>query len=142
MTEDLDRRQPPSAGALNLDHVAHFVPDGEAASTALAQLGFTLTPFSLQQHRTGEGDALVAAGTGNRCVMLRSGYIEFLTPVADTPLAAQLRTSIARHVGVHLIAFGTVAPESDHARLAAMQSGEPPERSRTDHRRPSQSPDS
>ena len=57
------------------------------------------------------------AGTGNRCVMLRAGYIEFLTPVADTPLAAQLRTAIARYVGVHLIAFGTSDPQSDHARL-------------------------
>lgn len=112
-------QQQPGAGALNLDHVAHFVPDADAASTALEKLGFTLTPFSLQQQRDQGAAATVAAGTGNRCVMLRRGYLEFLTPVADTPLAAQLRAAIARYIGVHLIAFGTAAPAADHARLVA-----------------------
>lgn len=116
MHEIADRQLPP-AGNISLDHVAHFVPDVEAASDALVRLGFTPTPFSLQSHRLHPDDPLVPAGTGNRCVMLRAGYIEFLTPVADTPAAAQLRTAIARYVGVHLIAFGTSDAQSDHARL-------------------------
>ena len=99
-------RQLPPAGKISLDHVAHFVPEVDAASDALVRFGFTLTPFSPQSHRLQPDGPLVPAGTGNRCVMLRAGYIEFLTPVADTPLAAQLRTAIARYVGVHLIAFG------------------------------------
>ncbi|HTP95701.1 MAG TPA: VOC family protein [Burkholderiales bacterium] len=113
------QRQQPSPGALNLDHVAHFVPDADAASAALEQLGFTLTPFSVQQHRTEANGPLVPAGTGNRCVMLKRGYVEILTPLADTPNAAQLRAAIARYTGVHLVAFGTVDPQADHARLAA-----------------------
>ena len=36
----------------------------------------------------------------------------------DTPVANQLRNAIERYTGVHLIAFGTSAPEADHARLA------------------------
>jgi hypothetical protein len=109
----------PPAGALNVDHVAHFVPDMDAASAALERLGFTPTPFSAQSHRLSADGPLVPAGTGNRCVMLESGYLEFLTPTGDTPVADQLRAAISRYVGVHLIAFGTGAPQDDHARLAA-----------------------
>lgn len=113
------RAQLPEPGELNLDHVAHFVPDPEAARKALERLGFTVTPFSEQQHRTEADGPLVPAGTGNRCVMFRRGYVEFLSPIADTPLAAQLNAAIARYVGVHLVAFGTQDPDGDHARLAA-----------------------
>ncbi len=111
--------QVPAAGALNVDHVAHFVPDRAAAAAALARLGFTTTPFSEQFHRLQADGPLVPAGTGNRCVMLREGYLEFLTPFMDTPVAGQLRDAIARYTGVHLIAYGTADAEADHARLSA-----------------------
>jgi hypothetical protein len=110
--------QVPAVDNLNLDHVAHFVPHVDAASSALEKLGFTLTPFSAQSHRAEPGGPLVPAGTGNRCMMLQHGYLEFLTPTADTQIANQLRTAIKRYTGAHLIAFGTAAPEADHARLA------------------------
>jgi len=100
-----------------LDHVAHFVPHVDSASSGLKKLGFTLTPFSEQSHRAEPGGPLVPAGSGNRCVMLREGYLEFLTPTGDTPVASQLRSSIKRYTGVHLVAFGTAAPEVDHVRL-------------------------
>jgi hypothetical protein len=111
-------KQVPAPGEITLDHVAHFVPDIDRAGRALERLGFTLTPFSAQSHRTDPTGPLIPAGTGNRCVMLESGYLEFLTPTGDTALAAQLRGAIERYVGVHLIAFGTAAPETDHARLS------------------------
>lgn len=110
--------QPPSPGKLNIDHVAHFVPHIDAASAALEQAGFTLTPFSEQSHRLEPGGPLTPAGAGNRCVMLREGYLEFLTPTGDTAIAQQLRNAIQRYTGLHLIALGTVAPDADHARLA------------------------
>ncbi|MEK6592240.1 MAG: VOC family protein [Pseudomonadota bacterium] len=109
--------QVPATGKLNVDHVAHFVPHIDTASAALEHTGFTLTPFSAQSHRPEPGGPLVAAGTGNRCVMLKRGYLEFLTPTGDTPVANQLRKAIQRYVGVHLVAFGTSAAERDHARL-------------------------
>src|SRR3954464_5830081 len=109
--------QVPPAGSLNLDHVAHFVPHIDAASAIFERLGFTLTPFSAQSHRLDPKGPLVPAGTGNRCVMLERGYIEFLTPTGDTPLAEQLRAAMRRYIGVHLIAFGTGAAAVDHARL-------------------------
>lgn len=116
-TSSADHYQVPAAGALNVDHVAHFVPHADAASAALEKVGFTLTPFSAQSHRTEPGGPLMPAGTGNRCAMLQRGYLEFLTPTGDTQIAHQLRSAIQRYVGPHLIAFGTAAPETDHARL-------------------------
>src|SRR4051812_29042624 len=117
LSDDIARAQPPRPSELNLDHIAHFVPDVDAASAALESLGFTLTPYSPQSHRLAPGAPLVPAGTGNRCMMFERGYVEFLTPTAATPLAEQLRDAMRRYVGVHLVAFGTSAPGADHARL-------------------------
>jgi hypothetical protein len=111
--------QVPPSGALNLDHVASFVPDREACHRALVALGFAPAPFSLQYHRLSPKADLTPAGTGNHCVMLRHGYLEYLVPVGDTPVAAQLRASIDRYVGVHSIVFGSGAARADHDRLQA-----------------------
>ena len=110
--------QVPTPGELTLDHISHFVPDMGAASRALERLGFTLTPFSEQSHRLIADGPLVPAGTGNRCIMLERGYLEFLTAFGDSPIADQLRAGMRRYVGIHLIAFGTAAPELDHSRLS------------------------
>lgn len=110
--------QRPAPGALVLDHIAHWVPDREAAEAELRRLGFAPTPFSEQFTRPRPDAAPIAAGTGNHCAMLDLGYLEFLAPIGDTPNAASLRAGMARYTGAHLIAFGTVAPEIDHARLA------------------------
>ena len=114
--EEVIAQNTPAPGTLNLDHVAHFVPDMDAASSALDELGFVLTPFSPQSNRNEKGEA-VPAGTANRVAMLERGYFEILTPIADTPLAKQLRDAMAHHMGQHLIAFGTPAAAEDHARL-------------------------
>jgi hypothetical protein len=114
---DTAASQVPPAGSLNLDHLSHFVPDMDEASAALEHLGFTPTPFSAQSHRLEPNGPLVPAGTANRCVMLKRGYLEFLTPTAETPGADQLRSAMRRYIGIHLVAFGTAAPEGDHERL-------------------------
>lgn len=105
-------RQVPPPGQLYLDHVSHFVPDLEAAGALLQALGFAVTPISAQVTQAGP------AGTSNRCVMLREGYLEFLTPTMDTPNAARMRNSMRRYRGVHLVCFGTPAADEEHARLA------------------------
>lgn len=113
------RAQRPVPGALVLDHIAHWVPDRDAAEAELRRLGFAPTPFSEQFTRAPEpGAAPVSAGTGNHCAMLDLGYLEFLAPIGDTPNAASLRAGMARYTGAHLIAFGTVDPDREHARLA------------------------
>ena len=100
-----------------LDHVGHFVPHIDEASSALEAVGFALTPFSAHFHRSEPGGPLVTAGAGNRCVMLARGYLEIVTPTGDTQHATQLRAAIKRYTGAHLVAFGTAAPEADHARI-------------------------
>ena len=114
-----DRQRPPP-GKLFLDHVSHFVPDLERASALLEQLGFAVTPLSAQVTRDGP------AGTSNRCVMLAEGYLEFLTPTANTPNAARLRKSMRRYRGVHLVCFGTPTAQEEHERLAAHDFAPPP----------------
>src|SRR5665213_2189351 len=81
--------QLPGPGEVFLDHTAFFVPAMEAAAGALERCGFRLTPFTVQTNR--EGGATVPSGTGNRCAMLRNGYLEVLTATSETPLSAQLR---------------------------------------------------
>ena len=107
--------QLPAAGEVFLDHTAFFVPAMDAAAGALERCGFRLTPFTIQTNR--EGAATVPSGTGNRCAMLRNGYLEVLTATSDTALAAQLRERVADHPGLHLLAFGTADAAAEHRRL-------------------------
>ncbi len=107
----------PRPGSLNIDHLAHFVPDREACHEALIRLGFTATPFSLQQHRAHPAAPLTPVGSGNHCVMLAQGYLEYLVPVAETEVARQLRRSMERYIGAHSIVFGTADPAADYERL-------------------------
>src|SRR5947207_4199766 len=108
-------------GAVFLDNVAHFVPEMDAAAAALERCGFRLTPFTAQTNRV-DGQP-VPAGTGNRCAMLRQGYVEILTAVAtpggNTVLARQLGERIADHVGLHLAAFSSADAAAEHRRLGS-----------------------
>lgn len=110
-------RNLPAVGEVALDHVGLFVADMAGAAEAFARLGFRLTPCSPQHHRLAPGQPLAPAGTANRLAMLAEGYIEILTPVADTPVARQLHAAVERYAGLHLIAFGADAAEA-HARLS------------------------
>src|SRR5262245_455767 len=93
-------RQLPVDDEIFLDHVGHFVRDREAASRALVHAGFAPTPVSVQVDPAG-----ALTGTGNVCAMFTRGYIEVLFKTAETPLAAELDSAMARYPGVHLAAF-------------------------------------
>lgn len=103
-------QQTPLAGQLFLDHVGWFVPDMDQASRAFEKLGFSLTPFSVHGDRDPATGELKPLGTANRLVMLEEGYLEILTLHGGVinPSVERMKTSMARHVGVHLIAM-TVA---------------------------------
>src|SRR5215813_13536688 len=75
-------RQLPLGDEIFLDHVGHFVPDPQAASDALARIGFTPTPVSVQVDPAG-----APTGSGNVCAMFARGCIEVLFQTAATPLA-------------------------------------------------------
>jgi catechol 2,3-dioxygenase-like lactoylglutathione lyase family enzyme len=108
--------QKPAAGGLVLDHLAHFVPDLDAAAAVWESLGFRVSERS--EHQV-EGKS---AGTANRCVLFERGYVEILTPTLPalpTPNAQRVRERMAKFVGVHLAAFGTPDAEAERRRLVA-----------------------
>lgn len=111
-------RQLPIGDEIFLDHVAHFVRDAKAASEALVRCGFAPTPISIQVSPDPAGGAR-PTGTGNVTVMFERGYAEILFKTADTPLARELDDAIARHAGMHLVAFAVADAAKSHQRLAA-----------------------
>ena len=112
--------QLPSEGEKFLDHIAHWVPDLDAASEPLESLGFVLTPWSEQHASARPGAPISPVGSANRCIMLRSGYLEILAPLAPTPIGRELQAGIDRYVGVHLLAFGSSDTKAEQARLEAL----------------------
>ena len=116
-----DHPQTPVGDNIFLDHVGWFVPDMETAGRQFEDLGFVLTAFVAQHNADPKGGAPTPTGTGNRCAMLRRGYLEILTASdgVDTPLAQQLNAAVARYTGIHLIAFAIDDADTAHARLEA-----------------------
>ena len=112
--------QIPSSGEKVLDHIAHWVPDLDAASETLASLGFVLTPWSEQHASPRPGAPVSPVGSANRCIMLRSGYLEVLAPLAPTPIGRELQAGIERYVGVHLLAFGSSDTKAEQSRLESL----------------------
>jgi hypothetical protein len=108
----------PRDGQIFLDHVGHFVPDACACATALEAAGFTVTPFSAQVAPDPGTGHPALTGTGNVCVMLRSGYLEFLAHTADTPIGLEFKDALARRAGLHLAAFAVPDAEARHGELA------------------------
>src|SRR5947209_8172533 len=110
-------RQLPCAEEIFLDHLAHFIPDAQAASRALARAGFAPTPISVQVNPDPDGVPR-PTGTGNITAMFARGYIEVLFKTSDTPLAREFETGLTRHPGVHLVAFAAADAAGARRRLA------------------------
>jgi hypothetical protein len=109
-------RQLPLNEEIFLDHVGHFVRDQEAAARALARAGFAPTAVSVQTNPGPDG-APQPTGTGNVTAMLMRGYVEVLFKTADTPLGREFDAALARHAGLHLVAFAVADAERAHRRL-------------------------
>ena len=94
--------------AESLDHVGVVTRDLSETASQYQRLGFALTPFA----RSADGRI------GNRCAMLRHGYIE-LTAVADASRgSATLDRFLARYAGIHIIALAIADEASELRRLA------------------------
>jgi Glyoxalase-like domain len=112
-------RQLAGLGEIFLDHIAHWVPSIDGAAAAMEKLGFVLTPYTEHTNSTAPGEPILPAGSANHCIMLREGYLELLTPTADTAIGRELRAGIERYIGVHLIAFNCADAEAQRVRLIA-----------------------
>src|SRR5262249_42757164 len=114
-------RQLPLGEEIFLDHLAHFVRDPEPAAAALARAGFAPAPLSIQSNPDPDGGPPRLTGTGNVTVMFRRGYVEILFKTSEPPVARELDAALARHAGLHLVAFAVADAAAAHARLG--QSG-------------------
>ena len=111
-------RQLPLGDEVFLDHVGYFVADMDRATQRFERLGFTVQPQNTHYNAAPDG-TLVPAGTVNRLITLRIGYLEVLAATLDTPLAAQLRRSLDRYEGLHLVALGHADVPAQETRLRA-----------------------
>jgi catechol 2,3-dioxygenase-like lactoylglutathione lyase family enzyme len=104
--------------ATALDHVGIAGPDLDALAVAYERLGFRLTPRA-QHHAPGPDLVVRPIGTGNRCAMLRQGYLELIAVIDPTLPSNTLDRFLARYHGLHIIAFAIEDPEAELARLRA-----------------------
>lgn len=98
-----------TAHALALDHIGVCARAAGPLHAAYEALGFTLTPLAQQ----------VGLGTGNRCAMLRRGYIELLAILDPGLPDAGLAGLLARFAGAHILALSMDDAAANLARLRA-----------------------
>ncbi len=106
--------------ALALDHVGIAGPDLGALGTTYERLGFALTPIARHSGRKTPEGPIVPFGTGNRCAMLRDGYVELIAVVDAESFTNSLEFSLARYAGLHILALGI---DDEEANLARMRTG-------------------
>jgi len=94
--------------AEELDHVGVVTADLNSAARAWRKLGFALT--RLARHAA-------PAGTGNRCAMLRNGYVELISVVDPARPSATLQRFLARYAGIHILSLGISDEQAALARL-------------------------
>jgi len=102
------------SGAVHLDHVGFIVADLAATALLAEQLGFTLTTRA-DHTRTDALGRSVPAGSSQRSIMLRSGYVE-LMQITDPKAGHQLAAAPTERHGLHIVAFGTGDALACHAR--------------------------
>ncbi len=111
--------QLPKPGQIFLDHVGWMVPDMAAAAVAFDNLGLPLTSLSVHGVTDPATGIRKETGTANRLAMLPTGYLEILTAHGgiENSTVGHLNASIARHIGIHLLAFTVADAEADTVRL-------------------------
>jgi hypothetical protein len=102
--------------ATTLDHVGIAGRDLAGLAAIYEGLGFTLSPFA-QHHAPGPDGVVRPIGTGNRCAMLRKGYLELIAVVDPALPSNTLDRFLARYEGLHILAFGIADAEAELARL-------------------------
>ena len=105
--------------ALSLGHVGIAGPDLTALAAAFERLGFALTPIARHSGRRTPDGPVVPFGTGNRCAMLRAGYLELIVIVDPQFFTNSLEFSLARYAGIHIVALGMDDEETNLARMRA-----------------------
>jgi hypothetical protein len=108
-----------SAVAEALDHVGVAGADLDALAAQWTRLGFTLTPFARHAGPREIGGPVVPYATGNRCVMLREGYVELIAVVDPAAPEQGLGALLARYAGIQILALAVDDAAANLARLRA-----------------------
>ena len=95
-----------TADVTTLDHIAVMVNDLTVAGTAYERLGFLLTPLSQHSGALTAGGPVEQWGIGNRCAMLRRGYLELMGVLDPDLYDNRVGEFLSRYEGIHILAFG------------------------------------
>ena len=106
-----------SAVAQSLDHVGIAGRDLGGLAAAYERLGFALTPLARHSGRRTPEGPIERFGTGNRCIMLRDGYLELIAILDPARYSNTMEGFLARYAGLHIIALGMDDEAANLARL-------------------------
>jgi catechol 2,3-dioxygenase-like lactoylglutathione lyase family enzyme len=101
----------------NVNHVGIAVRDLADTVRRFEAIGFQLTPYSPHSAAWKPGEAVQPQGSGNRCVMFGSDYLEILASEDPGRPAARITNFLKRHQGAHIICFNTEDPQAVEQRL-------------------------
>ncbi len=102
-----------------LDHLAVVNREMGLLEEAYTRLGFLLTPVSRHSGSLTAGGPVVPMGSGNRCAMFKAGYLELLAIVDASLNHERIEAMVARHIGIHIMAFGCDDSPAAQAHLNA-----------------------
>lgn len=103
-----------------IDHSVLYTTDMDATAETYAALGFTLTPLSMHMGSDRPGGERKPMGSGNRCALFGSTYLELLGLFGDGSVDPwRIRPLIARYEGLHGCSFGCADAEAVERRLRA-----------------------
>ncbi|MBE9604529.1 VOC family protein [Acetobacteraceae bacterium H6797] len=100
-----------------LDHIGLCTAEPDKLWSTYERLGFTLTPPNRQSGKRRPDLPVEPFGTGNRCAMLKAGYIELLVLIDPALPDNGLQRFLDRYVGMHILALGMEEEEANLARL-------------------------
>ncbi len=105
------------ASADALDHVGIAGNDLGALAAKWEALGFCLTPLARHSGKRTPDGPVVPFGTGNRCIMLREGYLELIAIVDPGAFSNTLDRFLARYAGIHILALSIADEDANLTRL-------------------------
>lgn len=102
-----------------LDHIAVVNRELAGLEDAFTRMGFQLTATSRHSGSLTPGGPVEPMGSGNRCAMLKEGYLELLAVVDPKFNYERIDVMLAKHTGMHNMAFGCDDSPAAQAHLNA-----------------------
>ena len=104
----------------NINHVGMAVRDIAVTVDRYEAMGFQLTPYSPHSAAWKPGDPVQPLGSGNRCVMFESTYLEILASENRAKQAARIENFLKHHQGAHIVCFDCKDTDAVDRRLRGL----------------------